>query len=563
MPSQASLKALKATAEQRTEDLVKQVYEGSKKDKPLCPKCGGVVKRSGSSARGILRYSHGWRASTKHNGELLCNWNGTHPINVEIDHSAGVDKEKSKELAKRLRDSDCKRVVITAAQNATSINQAFFKTLLNYCKVNNAQLIVIPYRYKNPTSLWSKSARNDDWWAYDLEPYIMQERVELNPNLVLLADIKTQPTAASPLGGFETITQDMSGIIGHPKLELTCVPTPQSKMAKILTTTGAITVKNYIPSKAGKKGEYYHTFGACVVELDGRSFHMRQLIATRLGSFCDLNKEYDGDTVKTVRIEGLVMGDTHQEFIDEQVAKATFEGPDSIVSVLKPKVLVWHDVHDFYSRNHHHRGKLFTNYVKYHTGHDNIRTALEGTFAFVDRVTPADTVNIFVPSNHPDALTRWVEETDPRSDLENLVFWCESAKAMAEAAHWTPSGASTPDAFNYWAKKLMRTASRTRFPGRNEAVMICGVDVNHHGDNGPNGSRGTIRAFTKIGVKATIAHGHSPGIKDDIHQVGTNSRKDLKYLAGPSSWMHCDDLIYKNGKRSLLFIINGEWRLKE
>src|SRR6185503_7651042 len=327
-------------------------------NKPRCPRCGEPVVKGGH-ARGAQRW--------KRRGQNLknCSWHGTKPVGLSYVEAEGVNQDVSKRLARELRKAGTKRLVITAAQNATPVDAAFLKSLLTYCRHRKAQLIVIPYRYKNPTSMWSEKAEHDDWWAPELAPYLMDQRVALNSNLVVLGDIKTQPTASSPLQGFETVTGASSAIVGHPKLALRTVPTPQSCMAKILTTTGAVTVRNYIESKAGKKAEHHHTFGATVIELDGKRFHLRQLNAARDGSFCDLGHEYAGDDVCAVSVEALVMGDTHAEFVDPSVLKATFEGPDSMVAVLKPKTLVWHDVLDAYARNHHHRGEVFINYVKH------------------------------------------------------------------------------------------------------------------------------------------------------------------------------------------------------
>jgi len=81
-----------------------------------------------------------------------------------------------------------------------------------------------------------------------------------------------------------------------------------------------------------------------------------------------------------------------------------------------------------------------------------------------------------------------------------------------------------------------------------------------HGDKGPNGSRGAIRGFGRIGVRSIIGHSHTPGVMDGVYQVGTSSRLRLEYSSGPSSWMHCHCVIYPNGKRSLIWIIDGEWR---
>lgn len=520
---------------------------------PLCPKCGKPVRRAGHEL-GVPRYSHSTVALRK-----SCGWHGTRPVGWEADQAAGVDTATAKQLARKVAKAGRRRLVITAAQNATPVNKPFLASLLAYCKARGAQLIVIPYRYKNPTSMWSEAAEHDDWWAAELVPYLMDQRVNLNENLTLLADIKTQPTATSPLQGFETVTGARSAIIGHPKLELTTVPTPQSKMAKILTTTGAVTQKNYIPAKAGKKAEHHHTFGACVVELDGKKFHMRQINAVSDGSFCDLEYEYAGDKRRQRDIAALVMGDSHVEFIDPGVVKATFGGAGSIVGTLKPKTLVWNDVFDAYARSHWHKHEVFINYVKHRDGKGNVERDLDAVFAFVDSVTPKDVTNVFVPSNHPDALARWVKETDPRTDPENCVFWAETFKAMCLGSTWGNTGARSPDPFVYWAKKKLKTVKQAVFPERNESHVIHGIEVAYHGDIGPNGARGSRAAFTKIGVKTVIGHSHSPGIKDGVYQVGTSSRLNLEYSKGPSSWLHAHCAIYESGKRSLIVVVGDAW----
>lgn len=514
----------------------------------MCPKCGETCGRKGHS-RGAQRY-----------GCKACGWHGHDAAGKEDDQARGINRGATARLRTKIHKTKGRqRYVITAAQNATPINRPFFDTLLAYCKLRGAELIVVPLRYKNPTSIWSKDAEHDDWWAPEVVPYLLDRRVTLNPNLILLADIKTQPTATAPLQGFETITGSLSGVVAHPRLAFTTVPTPQAKLPKILTTTGAVTQKNYLPSKAGKKAEHHHTFGACIVEVDGRKFHLRQINAVRDGSFIDLDTEFRGAKAKKVRAAALVMGDSHVEFIDPAVVKATF-GAGGIVDVLQPKELVWHDLHDFYSRNHHHRGEVFVNFVKHHEGRDNVERWLRATFAFVDRHTPADVKNVFVASNHPDALTRWVKESDPKGDPENCVFWAQTFQAMLAGSKWADSGAITIDPFAFWGKKWLKCAKRTKFMSRSDSHVIRGIDVSHHFDKGANGSRGSRQQFAKIGTKTIGGHSHSPGITDGAYQVGTNSRLKLEYNSGLSGWLQTDAVIYANGKRSLLTIIDGEWR---
>lgn len=477
---------------------------------------------------------------------------------VAHEEARGISKGRVAALHHTVRQS--RRFVVTAAQNATPVNKAFLAALQAYCKHTGAQLLVIPYRYKNPTSHWGKNAENDDWWAPELTPYLYDRRVKLNKHLMLLGDIKTQPTANSPLQGFESITGQLSAIIGHPKLELTTIPTPQQRMPKLLTTTGAVTLKNYLPSKAGKKGEFHHTYGACVVEIEGKKFHLRQLNAVKDGSFMDLRHHYAaGKVTEMDAVSALILGDTHVEFMDPQVDRATF-GKGGLVDTLLPSAIVWHDVHDFYARTHHHQHDAFIEYVKHTTGTDNVEKALDQTFAFVDERTRHFAKNVFVYSNHPDMLARWVKRADWRTDPRNAKFLLKTALVMLEGARMEDSGAQTIDPFRHWAKEKLQCFHKSVFLDLDESYQIEGIEVGYHGHYGLNGARGTRSSFARIGTKVVIGHGHSPGIREGAYQVGTNSRLKLEYVKGPSSWLHTDCVIYRNGKRSLINIIDGKWR---
>lgn len=519
---------------------------GGSVKKPLCPQCGEPCVKRGNS-RGVQRWGH------KVGNE--CSWHGTRPVGLD---APSTDTKAMHALVHNAKGPQ--RYLITSAQNATAVNLRFLRSLLTYCRINKAQLLVVPYRYKNPTSIWSRAAADDDWWAPELVPHLIDRRTKLCAGLVLLADIKTQPTASRPLQGFENITGGDSAVIGHPKIELTTIATPQHRLAKILTTTGGVTVKNYLPGKAGKKGEHHHTFGACVVEMADGLFHLRHINACHDGGFQDLALSYSGETCNPANVEALVMGDTHEEVVDPAVVKATFTDENSIVKTLKPKYLVWHDVHDFYSRNHHHRGDPIINYVKHHSGADNVERALDRTFAFIDSMTPPGAKNVFVPSNHPDALARWIKESDPRSDPENCVFWARTFEAMCLGSKMTETGAATVDPFAFWAIRKLKTANQAVFLKHDQRFSIKGIECGFHGHFGPNGSRGSRKGFSQIGVKTIIGHSHAPGITDGCIQVGTSSRLKLEYIKGPSSHAHAHGLIYENGKRTLIFIVRGKWR---
>ena len=82
-----------------------------------------------------------------------------------------------------------------------------------------------------------------------------------------------------------------------------------------------------------------------------------------------------------------------------------------------------------------------------------------------------------------------------------------------------------------------------------------------HGDKGPNGARGSRMNLRRIGVKSIIGHTHSCGIEEGCYQVGTSTALNLEYTSGPSSWLNTHCVVYASGKRSLINIIEGEWRL--
>jgi hypothetical protein len=474
-----------------------------------------------------------------------------------LDTSIKADRVRQGKIG-----SSTARYLVTSAQNATPVNQSFYKSLLNYCKRNNSTLIIIPIRYRNPTSTWSEEIQSQEWWAPELMPDLLDHRMSLCEHLKVLGDVRIQPTAVRPTSGMETFAGGESVIIGHPKLEWVTVPAPQYALPKILVTTGSVTVQNYSDSKAGKKGEHHHTFGAVVVEVDGDNFYLRHVNADKTGGFYDLDRYYGPTTSSKVKhISGLVLGDLHERFVDPSVVDATFDDSDSIVNNLKPEHVVYHDVMDFYSRNHHHRRKVFTNIAKHRTGHASVEDEVNDCADFIsNRIKPYQKI-VFVPSNHPDALAKWVEETDWRDDPENAEFYLKTALIMAQSTKMTDSGAWHVDPFNYWMREKIKKVDQCIFPSRDESYLVSGIEVTFHGDRGANGSRGSIKNFGRIGVKSVIGHSHTPGVIDGAYQVGTSSRLRLEYNSGPSSWMHCHCLIYPNQKRTLITIINGKWRL--
>lgn len=528
-----------------------------KLDGPPCPKCENPMSRQGQTPAGSKRWVCGGSKVTHG-----CGYTTVSPTSPPRGPS-GRTVERGAPIAKRALASSS-RYIITAAQNATPVHAGFLAALKIACEHLSAELIVIPMRYKNATSRWTESQANAEWWAPELVPFLYNQRKKLNPNLVLLGDVKAQPTATRPLSGFEGITGAESCILGHTKLQLKVVPAPSNRFPKILTTTGAVTVKNYTDSKAGKLGEFHHVLGAALVEVRGKTFHLRQILANSgdgsiNGSFTDLNVHYTPDGwQKAAPALGLVMGDTHHRFLDPGVRKATF-GLDGMVDVLNPEVLVWHDLIDDYATNPHHDGNPFIEAAKRTKDFHLVRREVEEAIAFLDEIT-VNRQSVIVSSNHDDFLRRWIIKTDWREDVENADFYLDTAKAMLNSARMGKGGAEYASPFDYWVKQLSKNPN-VRALGGNESFVLGGNECGSHGHIGPNGARGSILNLSRLGVRMITGHGHTPGREEGHTRVGTSTPLRLEYNGGPSSWLNTHSVVYATGKNSLLTVIGDEWRI--
>lgn len=497
------------------------------------------------------------------------------------------------------RKIDTSRIMVfTAAQNATPVHTGFFAALKTFILDWDAEeLCVIPLRYKNPTSRWSESQANSEHWLRDIAAaelaedgmdettfnrtalkdigqsweqyldeysakYLYEQRKRLNDNLFVVGDMKLQPTQQDPLTGVDGMTQGESGIFGHTKLRLKCLPTPEGKMPKILTTTGACTVANYTDSGAGKKGEHHHVLGAVVVEIkNNKVFHILHINARKSdGAFIFMDHEYhpDGRVIKAGPAQAVIFGDAHKRFADPEVVAATFrEG--GLVDILNPGKLVWHDLLDCYFGNPHHADNPFIKKAKhsanFHIAEDEVRE----TVVWAQELG-SGRQNYVVASNHDDMFARWIIREDWKElDPENMEFYLETALLMAKSAKMSAVGASYLDPFGYWTNKITNNDPNFIALKRGQSLLIGGNECSYHGDKGPNGARGSVKNLSNIGVKLITGHGHTPEIWNGHTRVGTMTRLEAEYTSGPGSWGNAHASIDAWNKRHLHFCIDGDF----
>ncbi len=569
----------------------------------LCPKCKkrNMFKNGKKLNRKTRNLDQQWicRGSGSNHGlnREYC-YSTRHP---ELPYALGHDgkKKKGEKPRKKFkRKIDTSRIMIfTAAQNATPVHKSFFAALKTFQDDWDAELCVIPIRYKNPTSRWSASQQNKEYWLRDIAEaelaeegidaesyyestrndfidvtwsmyldeyagkYLYEQKRKLNSNLIVRGDVKTQPTDGDPLTGMEGMTQGESGIFGHTKLRLKCIATPQNKMPKILTTTGACTVANYTDSKAGKKGEHHHVLGALVVEIkNDKVFHMYHINARKSdGAFIFLDHEYhaSGKIKKAKPSKAIIFGDAHYRFVDKKVVSATFD-KGGLVDRLRAKVFVWHDLLDCYWGNPHNSKNAFITIAKHKSGYHLAREEVEDTIAWMAKLGRGKK-NYIIPSNHDDMFARWIIREDWKDHPDNAEFYLETALQMARSARMEATGAAYDDPFAYWVNQMVPDNSDIIALRQGEGLTIGDIELSFHGDKGPNGARGTIKNLSQIGVKVISGHGHSAAIQDGHTRTGTMTALTAEYTDGPGNWINAHASIDDFDKRHLHFCIDGDF----
>ncbi len=517
-------------------------------DDQVCPHC----RSESLQKRGLTK-------AEEPKQQYACNECGRWFLVSLVEIEDGIEFLLSKSQISELEKKD--RFFVTCSQNNTPVDRKFWAAVEHYRVENGSELLILPIRYKNPTCRFNLQDEDPDvWWPDEVLPYLCESIVKIHPELWVMGNMRIGATAVTPLTGLETMSQNASAIYGHNQLQMRVVPTPQNSLPKQLWTTGSCSVKNYSKTKAGVKGEHHHTIAGIVVEKKGKKFHTRNVIWDG-ECFHDLDKKYTANGVERgQKIAALVTGDEHALFHSPDVKAATYMNHDCIAKTLKPDVVIRHDVFDSYSISHHHRQNPLTQYVKWREGVNNVESELQSTIDYIEETTPAGATNVIIASNHNDHLYRWLKESDWKLEPWNAKIFHWFWYHMLEEAGFGTAGAYTFDTFAYWAERNIDPKCKTKFLGRDESFVVNGIELSLHGDLGPNGSRGSAVNLNKIGIRSIIGHTHAPCIEKGVVQVGTSSHLKLEYTSGPSSWLNTHAVVYPNGKRALINIIEGEWR---
>lgn len=431
-------------------------------------------------------------------------------------------------------DSGSTSYVITSCTNNSELNFDMLTALESFSAHNGSQLLVIPVNYRN-ISLMSSNSDYD--WPSRVYPYILLDDLNIQDSLLVSAT-RIRATAVHPLSGMQPIGKQMSVIYGHPQLAMEMVASPASQTPKMMHTTGSCNEGAYSATKDGKKASFHHSDSALYVQMldDGR-FTITQLCWDGKG-FNFFQERWDADGRQPDQdIAALHMGDYHTRALTQEV----FDWRQGVIAATNPEALIWNDLHDHRSQNHHN------------TKMDRILIAARGEHLVKDEIMLSveavnevgkDRKNYIVESNHDDALMRWMNEFKDANDPHNAPYYWELMSLK----------------FAYPDRHALELAMEGylevdyEFVGRDDWLNVKGIDVSQHGDKGPNGSRGSATGFAKTTYKTIIGHSHTPRILHGCWQNGVSS-KDMDYNKGFSSWVICDIMIYQSGRTAFSFFV--------
>ena len=434
---------------------------------------------------------------------------------------------------------------VTSAQNATPINEKLLKNIEAYLKFLGGELIVIPLRYKNPTSTFT--TEHLDKWHEKVVPYLNAKRQRIHPKLVVIGDVKIQPTVSMPLQGKELMSGLDSCIIGHPRVHLRSTPRLPSYDPKVMITTGSVTVPNYTDSNAGKIGEAHHTYGFVIVEVkDNNIFYMRNVTANADGSFTDLYYTVENGVVfENKEVEAIILGDIHVGKHDQVVLD---EIEKMVIKPLKPKHVILNDISDMYSVRKHDMKDAVKEYIAMKKATNNIQKELDSIFTFCEKWINYNLV--IVRSNHDEHLDQYIVSQDWKKDVTNAITYNKLALLLLEEK--APKGL-LPHLLDEKFKGKVKTL------GIQDSFRVLGWEAGFHGHLGVNGARGSNASFKKLSTKMIKGHDHTVFREDGCLSTGTCTQYDLGYNKGLTNWLQGATIIHKDSKAQQLMVIKGKF----
>lgn len=457
-----------------------------------------------------------------------------------------------------------KKFVITTAVAGCKPNEAFLKSIKKFCSSNNAKLLILVC--EDPAKVKGHKNKKQKIHKSLMSETVVLESLSLNSNLVV-SNIKMQAKAIKPTTGFGRIAKkNGSQVYASPKifLEYNSVRNNKYKLPHFIATTGAITEPDYMPPENFYSGlrtaefaESDHKLGAFYVEIeDDEKYHFTQIeCKSSGGEIFFRNKMYKGkEKPKVTRAEAFIMGDLHSGVSDPEVTNCWSE----VIKLAKPKRIAIHDGFNGTSVNGHIENDIIAKINRATSNKDDLEAELIGFFKDLEYWSKmCDELDI-VPSNHNDWLERWLRKGSfIKEGYKNAPLAFQIVSAMIDKDESKRVTNPIKYAFDLLGFKL----NNINWHGRNDDVIIEGIQINCHGDVGKNGSRGSLASMVSSYIASFSGHTHTAGIIFDAWGVGTSTYLQECYNNGPGTWTNTSGLIYKYGNRALVNSIGGKWRI--
>jgi len=459
-----------------------------------------------------------------------------------------------KSLSKLREDvASSKRFVITTAVNGCEIHEKFYASIKNFCKINDAQLLILVASdpaHSRATQWGTISAQLKD-------ENIVLEDTSLNSN-VFISTIKLSAKHIDPTTGLGRIGQrNGTFIYASPKQRLKAVPVSNSSLPCFMMTTGAITVNNYdtdvyMSQRTAYIAKNDHVLGAIVVEIvDSDYYHFRQIQADSKGTFFDLGVRYSPSSTSKVRPEAFVLGDWHAGSTDPQARAAWTQ----VAELIRPKRIILHDAFDGISINHHEGNYKLLKAQRSEKGQLSLLSELNILAKDIKDLAGLTDEVVVVKSNHDQFLERYLQEVKYVNDPQNHRL------SLTLALQFLDRNDPLKFAINNICLKNDIVTTKVKWLAIDDDYRVEGIQCGAHGHLGANGAKGSIEAMESAYGNSVSGHSHTPQILRGAWCVGTSSLLKLEYNRGASSWLHSSCLIYPGGSRQLINCIDGRWKL--
>lgn len=500
--------------------------------------------KDGVVARTFPRYTTLHDAAVKKSSQLrkvIAEKIANKPVTREDIHVVKSDHSNKKS----------KRYFISSILPESFLDKEFFASVLYYCKITGAELVILPMRGIHHTHK-----------HYSEEVMAVADKFvteyHINDNVKVL-EAQIPPMCPDPIALALRLAKDSSLILASPKQDLRSLPVLNTDKPKSIWTTGVLTSRLYPKTASGFKGELDSVLGGLILEVDPKTdrFYCRQVQANSDGSFYDMNKRYSATKVVPAKAAYLYVGDVHSGFTLDYARKASIE----MANDLGVKCVGGGDWMDCYSISHHHEKKIKTKVLKQErhdrkhvsTLQNELDTLAKELLLWVSKLKPGVTIDV-IKSNHDEHLDRYIEEQRWFNDFLNYRVSLDLAGAYLDGKnpiqHWVES--------NYPDLK-----GKINWLARDSAKRVSDkyILVSQHGDLGPNGSRSTNKNAEWSYLNCILGHSHSPSVMRVVKRVGTLAL-GLEYVIGASSHQVMNCAVYENGNYQMLWVANdGKWHL--